>query len=153
MPVGKCDCLFITELNIEINEISKKYIKVCERHAETIFKSKEERHDFKFNKKKKIYYCKNPNSDHSIEDMTSFKSTNSLYNTISTSSVESDDTEIIDFGKYKGMSFNDVCKKYRNYCVNILNLKSRKKIDNDEMDKFVYYLNRQFSTPIKKIEK
>ena len=153
MTFGKCDCLFITELNMEINEISKKYIKVCERHAETIFKTKEERNGFKFNKKKGLYFCRNPNSDRSLNEYTSSKSSLNLHNSSSigsTDSCGSEDLEIIDFGKYKGMSFDEVCTKYRNYCVNIINLKSRKRIDNDEMGKFVHYLNSKFYNSIKK---
>lgn len=150
MPIGKCDCLFITELNMEINEISKKYVKVCNKHAENIFKNKEDKKEFKFNKKKKLYFCKNSNSDNNLDKFGSSKSFLSLNNSNSTESTDIDDLEIIEFGRYKGMSFDEVCRKYRNYCVNIINLKSRKDINNEELDRFAYYLNNRFHKSFKK---
>jgi hypothetical protein len=146
MPIVKCDCFFITELNMELNEISKKYIKVCEKHADIVLKNSEIRHEFKFNKKKKLYYNKNSTSDTSLssKDLYVSGSNRSLNNSTSTNSIDSDNSDIIDFGKYRGLTFEEVCQKYRNYCVNILNIKSRKDIDNDEMDKFVDYLKAKF---------
>lgn len=148
MPVIKCDCFFITQLNMELNEISKKHIKVCKKHAELIFKNNEIKQDFKYNKKTGIYYNKNSSNENSLTPKEKINSSVSLYNSSSISSCDTDNSssnsEVIEFGKYKGYTFDEVCNKYKNYCVNILNVKSKKKIDNEEMNKFIFYLKTKF---------
>jgi len=166
----KCDCFYLTELNMEINVISKKYIRVCVKHSNKIFADIAERKDYRFCKKKNLYYLKDLsgiNSDtieldlnqnkctfsntlvskDSVESLDStnstFTSTSSLDKLLKTDSFDSivdfhiskyypdkdcdKEYNTISFGKYKGLTFNELLKKDKKYSINIMNIESKNK--------------------------
>ncbi len=150
----KCECFYLTELNMEINVISKKYIRVCSKHSEEIFTGPVERKQYRFCKKKKIYHIKDSSSlstgnaiDLELVDKSNtikfgLQSKDSVESLNSNDSTISNDSSIIDslimkncgskgdirisFGKYKGLTFNELLKKDKKYCINIMNIESER---------------------------
>lgn len=55
MPLTKCKCLYLTELNIELNIIQKKYVRICSKHSEKIFETNIDKINYRFCKKKNAY--------------------------------------------------------------------------------------------------
>lgn len=165
MPSKKCECFYLSELNMEINVISKKYIRICPKHSNEVFLDVAERKEYRFCKKKNLYILKDPSCVNNtinldIENeykflLTSKRSTDSNLSTSNSSlssldennygktkgrnnssfidmqfdlSIEDIDNgdEIVHFGKYRGLTFNQLLKKDRKYCVNILEVEERK---------------------------
>ncbi len=172
----KCECFYLTELNMEINVISKKYIRVCVKHSNKIFAETSERKEYRFCKKKKIYYLKDLSgidSDTIELDLNRDKYKFSLQSKDSVESLESNETSttsssldkllkvdsfdsIIDFhiskyhpdcnhgenyntisfGKYKGLTFNELLKKDKKYSINIMHIESKSKDIPNNMKEF-----------------
>lgn len=55
MPLIKCKCLYLTELNIELNTIHKKYVRICSKHSEKIFETGIDKINYRFCKKRNAY--------------------------------------------------------------------------------------------------
>jgi hypothetical protein len=148
---------------MEINSISKKYIRICPKHSDEIFAGLAERKEYRFCKKKSLYILRDPSclSSNAIDLdnpqdyrllLTSKKSTDSNLSTSDSSLSSLDGNEravrknnsfvyshinsyieeiengeyVVKFGKYKGLTFNQLLKKDRKYCVNILEVEERK---------------------------
>lgn len=144
----KCECFYLTELNMDINVISKKFIRVCVKHSDKIFTEVVERKNYRFCKKKKLYYIRDVSSA-SMENTIDLDGRMSYSNQlVSKDSVDSDDSTLsnhsslmdslimkncsdrgehkIAFGKYKGMTFNELLKKDKKYCMNIMSIEINK---------------------------
>jgi hypothetical protein len=128
----KCECMYLSELDIDKNSIVKKYMKVCTKHAADVFTEPFTRENYKYSKKKNIYY---------LRDTSSGKV--KLRKTNSTSSTDSEDT--ISFGKYSGLEFSDVLSKDKSYCLNIVSITKRKKNIPCEMKAFSNFVKQQLT--------
>lgn len=144
----KCECFYLTELNMDINVISKKFIRVCVKHSDKIFADMTERKNYRFCKKKNIYHIRDL-SLASVENAIDLDGRLSYNNQlVSKDSVNSDDStdsnhsslmdslimkncssrgnNKIAFGKYKGLTFNELLKKDKKYCMNIMSIEISK---------------------------
>ncbi len=127
----KCECSFLTELDIESNSFKKKYIKVCTKHAKNVFTNKSIKEQYIYSKKKNFYVLRNKSESSSVKIR-------------SIDSCDSTDTEsILSFGKYSGENFSNVLRRDKPYCKNIINITSRKQSMPAEMHKFSEFLKKQ----------
>jgi hypothetical protein len=156
MPLSKCKCLYLTELNIEINTIHKKYVRICSKHSEKIFKTDIDKINYRFCKKRNSYifrgissisleenildfYDKDWYGENHINNLRSIskKNSNKLTHKNSNNTCNSSqDTENsyedikqnkkVLFGKYSGLDFEEILEKDKNYCINIMNIETSK---------------------------
>lgn len=134
MFFNKCECSYISDLVIETNSIQKKYIKICTKHATSVFTEASIKEQYKFSKKKNIYLLRN-------------RSNLSLTKLRRNSSNDSTDTEsVINFGKYSGESFQEVYEKDKRYCFNILRITDRKEILPNGMFTFSNFVKESLKT-------
>jgi hypothetical protein len=156
MPLSKCKCLYLTELNIELNTIHKQYVRICSKHSEKIFETGFDKINYRFCKKRNAYifrgissikleenildfYDKDWYGENHINNLRSINRKNSdklLNKNTDNACNSSEDTEDsfedinrnkkVLFGKYSGMGFDEILEKDKNYCINIMNIESSK---------------------------
>ncbi len=113
MFFDQCECTFLVTLDIEANSISKKYIKVCVKHADSVLTENMRKDHYKFSKRKSFYFLRH-SSDLGPAKLRSTSSSDSA-------------GEVLDFGKYTGSSFHEVYRKDKAYCANIMKITDKKK--------------------------
>lgn len=156
MNLNKCKCLYLTELNIELNTIYKKYVRVCSKHSEKIFKTGIDKINYRFCKKRDSYifrgissikleenildfYDKDWYGENHINNLRSINRKNSdklnrkdSDNAYTTSSDYTEDSyedfkqKKVLFGKYAGMFFEEILERDKKYCINIMHIESSK---------------------------
>lgn len=129
MLFNKCDCSYICELNIESNSIDKKFIRICVKHAENVFSGQSDKDQYKFSKKKNIYYLRSRPAKYRLKE---------------SSSTEVD--SVLDFGKYLGESFEEVYKKDKTYCAHIVRIASQKNLLPRGMCRFSDFIKRSMES-------
>lgn len=129
MFFNHCECSHVCELNIESNSIDKKFIRICVKHADKMFSGQSNKDQYKFSKKKNVYYLRSRPAKLRLKE---------------SSSTEVD--SVVDFGKYTGESYQEVYKKDKTYCAHIMRIASQKNLLPRGMFNFSDFIKKSMET-------
>jgi hypothetical protein len=130
----KCGCVISSNLDIIENIITDTYITLCE----SCFQKCNNKKDYTYNKHKSVYYLNSMISKNSLTQ--NIKKSASLIHIHDDSDSPIDNSNIIQFGKYKYKTFDYVYNNDKLYCYNLSYWNNNIHNKNDNLFNFINFI-------------